>query len=347
MQKIIDLRSDTVTRPTEAMRHAMSQAEVGDDVYGEDPTVRELEEFAAHILGKESALFVTSGTQGNLVALATHARVGDEVVAEAESHIFYYESAGVSAVAGAQIRQIKGEQGILQPEQVEKSVREQPNDHHPRTAVISLENTHNRAGGTVYPLETLKAIADVAKRHEVKVHMDGARLFNAAVNLNVKPNEITQYVDSVQICLSKGLCAPVGSIVAGDEAFIREVRRWRKRLGGGMRQVGVIAAPGLIALRDMVSRLADDHKNARYLAEHLSSIPGVRVDLDTVQTNIVICDIGGLQVEVPQFLAQLKEHGVLATSFGGTLVRFVTHHDVTDTDIQTAIQAILRVTTQK
>jgi threonine aldolase len=338
----IDLRSDTVTKPTQEMRQAMANAEVGDDVYGEDPTVRELEETTAELLGKEAALFVTSGTQGNQVAIATHAGRGEEVIAESDSHIFMYEAAAVAAIAGAQIRQISGTRGVLNPDDIQAAIREK-NVHHPRTALISLENTHNRAGGTVAPLDNLSRIHDVAQSARVPVHMDGARLFNAAVALGVKPSEITQHVDTVQVCLSKGLCAPIGSVIAGSRAFIDEALQWRKRLGGGLRQVGVIAAPGLIALRTMVHRLADDHANARHLAEGIAAIPGIAVDLATVQTNIVIVDISGTGYAINDFLAAIKDEGVLATSFGPTLVRFVTHHDVSRVDIDAAISKIAHV----
>lgn len=339
----IDLRSDTVTKPTKAMRQAMANAEVGDDVYGEDPTVRRLEERTAEVLGKEAALFVTSGTQGNQVAIATHVHTGDEVIAEAESHIFFYEAAAVAALAGAQIRQLPGERGVLSADQVAAAIREQPNVHHPLTSLISLENTHNRAGGTVWPLSSLAAVRDVAQAHGVPVHMDGARMFNAAVALGVSLVDIAQYVDTVQVCLSKGLCAPVGSVVAGSKDFIDRARVWRKRLGGGMRQAGVIAAPGLIALNDMVDRLADDHAHAKRLAEAVANMPGIHVNLETVQTNIVIADIRETGTPVNDFLKHLQDQGVLATSFGPTLVRFVTHHDVSGQEIDQAIDVIRAV----
>jgi threonine aldolase len=339
MSDFIDLRSDTVTKPTEAMRKAMAEAEVGDDVYGEDPTVRKLEELAAELLGKEAGLFVTSGTQGNQVAIATHAQKGDEVIAETEAHIFYYEAAAVAAIAGAQIRQILGHRGIMHPEDVRKAIRE-PNVHHPRTALISIENTHNRSGGTVIPVENLAAIRAIAMDYGVPIHMDGARLFNAAVAAGRPARDFADQVDTVQICLSKGLCAPVGSVLVGSKDFIERARQWRKRLGGGMRQAGVIAAPGIIALTEMVERLAVDHENARHLGEKIANIPGVKVDLATVQTNIVVADIADSGMDVPTFLTRLREGGVLATSFGSTLVRFVTHHDVTREQIDRAISVV-------
>lgn len=322
------------------MRQAMANAEVGDDVYGEDPTVRRLEELTAELLGKEAALFATSGTQGNQVAIATHVHSGDEVIAEAESHIFYYEAAAVSAIAGAQTRQIPGTRGVISAEQVRAAIREQPNPHHPLTALISLENTHNRAGGTVWPLASLAAVQAVARAAGVPVHMDGARLFNAAVALGETPKTVASYVDTVQVCLSKGLCAPVGSVIAGSQAFIDQARVWRKRLGGGMRQAGVIAAPGILALTTMVDRLAEDHANAKWLAEQLDETPGITIDLATVQTNIVIADVSKAGFRASEFVALLTEMGVLASAFGPTRVRFVTHHDVSRADIEAAASAV-------
>ncbi|MCL6452500.1 MAG: low-specificity L-threonine aldolase [Alicyclobacillus sp.] len=340
MTKRIDLRSDTVTQPTQAMREAMAHAEVGDDVYGEDPTVRRLEERTAEVLGKEAALFVTSGTQGNQVAIAAHVHGGDEVIAEAESHIFYYEAAAVAAIAGAQIRQVPGVRGVLSGADVRAAIREEPNPHHPHTALISLENTHNRAGGTVWPLHALAEVQAVGRAAGVPVHMDGARLFNAAVALGVAPRDIAQYVDTVQVCLSKGLCAPVGSVLAGSRAFIERARVWRKRLGGGMRQAGVIAAPGLVALETMVDRLAEDHANARWFAEAVAELPGMDVDLETVQTNIVIVDVAGTGLTANAFVNRLGEAGVLCSAFGPTRVRFVTHHDVDRADVEAAFAAV-------
>lgn len=343
MSNRIDLRSDTLTKPTDEMRKAMAEAEVGDDVYGEDPTVRRLEELSAEILGKEAALFVTSGTQGNQVAIATHVHTGDEVIAEAESHIFYYEAAAVSALAGAQVRQIPGQRGVITAAQVEKAIREQPNVHHPESALISLENTHNRGGGTVWPMEELARVHELAQKRGIPVHMDGARLFNAAVASGVSAREISNHVETVQVCLSKGLCAPVGSVLAGPRDFIERARTWRKRLGGGMRQAGVIAAPGILALTTMVDRLAEDHANARYLAQRLAEMPGISINLGGVETNIVIADIAGTEIEMGTFLARLQSAGVLATSFGETLVRFVTHRDVTRADIEQAVDVIAGV----
>ena len=342
MPDIIDLRSDTVTKPTPEMRQAMADAVVGDDVYGEDPTVRALEEYAAHLLGKEAGLFVTSGTMGNQVAIATYAHAGDEVICEAEAHIFYYEGGAISAIAGAQVRQVPGHRGVLDPRDVAHAIRER-NIHYPRTKLVSIENTHNRAGGTVYPLADLHALHEVTQAHGVPLHIDGARLFNAAVAAGVPARAFADEVESVQICLSKGLCAPVGSVLVGSRAFIEEARFWRKRMGGGMRQAGVIAAPGLIALREMVDRSADDHENARYLAESLVEMPGITVDLETVQTNMVIADIAGTGLTVDEFLERWHAAGVLSGSVSSTAVRFVTHHDVPREQVEAAVDRIAAV----
>lgn len=342
MPNIIDLRSDTVTKPTDAMRQAMASAEVGDDVYGEDPTIRRLEQLAAEMTGKEAALFVTSGTQGNLVAIAAQVKTGEEVIAEAESHIFYYEAAGVATVAGAQIRQIAGDRGVLQPQAIGRAVRQ--NDiHQPRTALISIENTHNRAGGTVTPVNVLREIQTVARAAGAKVHMDGARLFNAAIATGTSTKDIAAAVDTVQFCLSKGLGAPVGSIVAGSQSFIDDARRWRKRLGGGMRQAGILAAAGILALTQMVDRLAEDHMNAQVLALCLANTPGISVDLATVQTNIIIADVAGTGIPVDAFVLRLREEGVLASAFGEAAVRFVTHKDVAKDDVVRAADIVARV----
>jgi threonine aldolase len=338
----IDLRSDTVTKPTEAMRQAMANAEVGDDVYGEDPTVNRLEELAADLLGKEAALFVTSGTQGNQVAILTHSRSGEEIILEAESHIFYYEAAAASAFAGVQTRTLAGVRGAMDPKAVEQAVRG-VNIHLPRTALICLENTHNRAGGSILPLDHMQAIHEVAQQKQVPIHLDGARLFNAAVGLNADLREFTQYVDTVQVCLSKGLGAPAGSILAGPKSFIDTARQWRKRLGGGMRQAGVLAAPGILALTEMIDRLAEDHVNAKRLAMALAEIRGLAIDPNSVDTNIVIVDVSGTGKSSYEILDLLKQEGILAVDFGDTLVRFVTHNDVSSTDIEEAIVRIHRV----
>jgi len=337
--RTVDLRSDTVTLPTEEMLEAIKAAKLGDDVYGEDPTVNELEELAAEKVGKEDALLVTSGTQGNLVSLLSQAERGDEVILEAESHIYYYEVGGLSAVAGLVPRPIRGRMGVLDPADVEAAVR--PRDiHQPRTALLCIENTHNRAGGIAVSPGEIASLEGVARRHGLAVHLDGARIFNAAVALRADVKEFTRHVDSVMFCVSKGLSAPAGSLVAGDGAFIERARRFRKMLGGGMRQAGVIAAPAIIALERMVDRLEEDHRNARLLAEGLSRLEGIAIDLRTVQTNIVIFDVGGLGLTSAGFIEALGARGVKAADFGGSSVRMVTHRGISREDVEYALSAV-------
>jgi threonine aldolase len=341
---MIDLRSDTVTKPTEEMRKAMYAAEVGDDVYKEDPTVRELEETAAEILGKEAALFVTSGTQGNQIAVLTHCRPGQELLLEEESHIFYYESGAVAALAGVQTRTIPGTRGAMDPKDVFNAIRTE-DIHYPETGLICLENTHNRAGGAVIPVANMDEIYNIAKANKIPVHLDGARLFNAAAAAGVDVKEFAKSTDTVQICLSKGLGAPIGSIIAGSSDFINVARKWRKRLGGGMRQAGVIAAPGLIALTKMKDRLGEDQWNARILAEAIEAIPGMKLARQP-ETNIVVADVADLNITSDVFVDRLRAEGVIAGTFGPTYVRFVTHYDVNEDQIQQAIDAISRATNQ-
>ena len=330
---MIDLRSDTVTKPTEEMRRAAYEAEVGDDVYGEDPTVLKLEKEAASILGKEEALFVTSGTQGNQIAVLTHTRPGNEILLETNSHIFYYESGAVAALAGVQTRTIAGINGEMNPEEIEAAIRTE-DQHFPETGLICMENTHNRAGGAIVSTENMKAIHTIARKHSIPVHVDGARLFNAVASSGKDVREFTDHCDTVQICLSKGLGAPVGSIIAGDHDFIRHARKWRKRLGGGLRQTGIIAAPGLVALTKMRDRLSEDHDKARILKETLQSCNGIEV-INEVDTNIVVADVSGKGMTSEQFVEELKTKGILAVTFGPTLVRFTTHFDVSMDDIET------------
>jgi threonine aldolase len=341
---MIDLRSDTVTKPTKEMREAAFNAKVGDDVYGEDPTVKELEQAAAVLLGKEDALYVTSGTQGNQMAVLTHCSPGNEVILEAESHIFYYESGAISAFAGVQPRTIKGTRGAMDPEEVKAAIRED-DQHFPETGLICLENTHNRAGGAIVPSSNMKGIYSIAQQHGIPVHVDGARLFNAAAAENVPLTEFTQYCDTVQVCLSKGLGAPVGSVIAGSQEFIKKARKWRKRLGGGMRQAGIIAAPALYALNNMRERMTVDHENAKVLAEGLSSMEKLKI-INQVDTNIVVADISGLGVNSTQFTEQLKAEGVLAVTFGPSLVRFTTHYDVNREDMDRTISIVSKMAQQ-
>jgi len=341
-RKKIDLRSDTVTLPTDEMREAMNNAEVGDDVYQEDPTINRLEELAAKKLGKEAALFVPSGTMGNLIAVLTHCQRGDEVILEMDSHIYYYEVGGMSAVAGVIPRLIAGDKGILDPQDIKRALREE-NLHYPKTTLICVENTHNRAGGTIIPPEIIEEICQLGHERNIQVHLDGARIFNAAVALNIEPALLTKNVDSVMFCLSKGLSAPVGSILAGSKEFIQRARKNRKMLGGGMRQAGILAAAGIIALEKMVDRLKEDHKNARILGEGLADIGGIKVDLETIQTNMACFDLQESSMDTFQFLPKLAEYNILGSPRPPTKVRLVTHYGIIEDDIYATIKAIKEI----
>lgn len=321
------------------MRAAMAEADVGDDQYGEDPTVLELEELAAQMLGKEAALFVPSGTMGNLAALLTHCGRGDEIIMGDESHIFWFESGGAAALGGMPFNLIPNQpDGSLPLDHVERAIRPQPRLGYPRTGVIAIENTQNRCGGTVLDLDYLAELKDLAERHEVPVHMDGARIFNAAIASDTPAETIASYADSVQFCLSKGLAAPVGSMIAGSREFIDGAKASRKVLGGAMRQAGVIAAAGLVALREMVDRLAEDHRRARQLAEGLAQIDGISIDLDSVQTNIVIFDTLPKMAHA-DFVAAMRERGILISNYSPRGVRMVTHYHVEDDWISAALNA--------
>lgn len=339
MNKVIDLRSDTVTKPTPEMREAMARAEVGDDVYGEDPTVNRLEALGAEMTGKEAAVFVPTGTMGNQVSIMAWTQRGDEIIVESNAHIFMFEAGGPAVLSGVQIRTVPGFRGAMDPEDVEAAIR--PQDLHcPRTSLICLENTHNRSGGCVIPLDNMKAIYELAKQHGINVHLDGARVFNAATALDVDVKQITRYADSVQFCLSKGLCAPVGSLVAGPKEFVDRARKARKILGGGMRQAGVLAAAGIVALEKMTKRLGEDHEKARKLAQGLAAIPGLEIDMDTVQTNMVMVGTKGAGIDAAEFAALMKRHGVLFNWSTRYKVRMVTHNDVGFDDIDEAIRRV-------
>lgn len=346
MKKWIDLRSDTVTRPTPAMRKAMAEAEVGDDVFGEDPTVNVLQERVAKLLGKEAALFVPSGTMANQLAIKAHTQPGDEVIIEASSHPYNFEGGGPAVLSGVQFYCLKGVRGILDASQIEEAIR--PDDHHfPVTRLVCIENTHNRGGGTIYPIEKAAEISRLAKSKGLLVHLDGARLWNASVAAGIPPKEYGQWADSVSVCLSKGLGAPIGSLVAGSKTFIDRVHRFRKMFGGGMRQVGIIAAAGLYALDHHIERLQADHRNAKRLAAGLKEIRGVSIHPDHVETNIVIFDIALTGMTAPQLSGAMKEKGVLIHAFGKTQVRLVTHLDVAEEDIEKAIKAFEKVLGEK
>jgi len=343
---MIDLRSDTVTRPTPAMREAMARAEVGDDVYGEDPTVNRLQEIAAARMGKEAALFVPSGTMGNLVAILAHCQRGDEVMLGDKSHTFLYEVGGISALGGIHSRQIPNQpDGSLHLQDLEAGLRG-PDVHFPPSRLICLENTHNRCGGTYQTPEYTRQVAEFAHAHGVAVHLDGARLFNAAIAQGVDVKEFTQHVDSVTFCLSKGLAAPVGSVMCGTREFIRKAHRVRKMLGGGMRQAGVLAAAGIVALETMVDRLAEDHTRARRLAEGLASLPGVTLDYGLPATNMVFLSLSDdVPLSAKQMAERIKACGVLVGVIGQRQFRLVTHYEVDDSGVEQAIEAFRSVLT--
>ncbi|MBV8713872.1 MAG: low-specificity L-threonine aldolase [Chloroflexi bacterium] len=335
----LDFRSDTITQPTAEMREAMRTAEVGDDVFGEDPSINALETRAAEIFGKEAAVFVASGTQGNLLAQLSLTRPGEELIAEASSHIANSEVGGAARLGGLTLRPVVGERGKISPEQVVRTVRPE-NVHFARTTLLSIENTHNSAGGTIYSLDEIDALAEVAQRYGLKFHIDGARIFNAAVGLGVEPGRLAQNADTLTFCLSKGLSAPVGSVLVGSEEVIHEARRYRKMVGGGMRQAGILAAAGLVALDLGVARLADDHRRARRLAEGLAQHPGIAIDLTTVQSNIVRFDIAGLKLTANDFADGLRQHAVRISGGPGTGVRMVTHRHIDDASIEQALDAV-------
>lgn len=339
METFIDLRSDTVTQPTPEMLQAIISAQVGDDCSREDPTVNRLEAMAASRLGKEAGLLVPSGTMGNLVSVLAHTHRGDEVIMESECHIYYYEVGSISAVAGVIPRLVKGNHGVLDPDDLKKAIRGE-DIHYPTPTLIAVENTHNRGGGTVTSVEQSRAICDVAKDRGLSTHLDGARIFNAAVALGVDARELAQPFDSVMFCLSKGLSAPVGSVVVGSREFIERARRYRKMLGGGMRQAGIIAAAGIVALETMVDRLEEDHINARYLGEGLAEISGIQVELETVQTNMVYFDVGELGFDSVSFLKELEMRKVRASLRPPTGVRMVTHRHISRENISYVLEVV-------
>jgi len=345
MHDIVDLRSDTLSLPTPEMREAMARAEVGDDVWGEDPTVKRLEALAAERLGKAAGLFVTSGTQGNLVCVLTHTRPGHEIVLDFDSHVFNNEVAGAPVIGQVQMRPTKTERGFLTPDQVREALRP-ANIHVPPTGLVCIENTHNRHGGTCCTPEEIAAVAAVAHEAGVPVHLDGARLFNAAVALKRPAADFARHVDSVTFCVSKGLAAPVGSIICGAPEFIERARRWRKLLGGGMRQAGILAAAGIVALERMVDRLADDHVNARRLAEGLASQPGLRVDLASVQTNIVIVRVERGAAATAELVKGCAAHKVKVHAMGPAAIRCVTHKDIDADDISRTLEAFRELTSR-
>ncbi|MBD8046823.1 low-specificity L-threonine aldolase [Clostridium faecium] len=343
--KFIDLRSDTVTDPTDNMRKAMFEAVVGDDVYEDDPTVKELEQYAANLVNKEDALFVPSGTFGNQLAIFTHCNRGEEVILGDTCHIVAHEVGAASVIAGVQLRTIDNPKGILNVHEVEKRIRKDNDIHIPDTSLICVENAHST--GVVVPLDNMRDIYNLAKKYNLKVHLDGARLFNAAAYLNVAPSEITKYTDSVMFCLSKGLCAPVGSILAGSKEFIHQARKKRKLLGGGLRQSGFLAAAGLVALKEMIEPLKIDHENALLLADELEKIPGIVVNKNDIHINMVFFNLKDTGVDGDYIVDKLYEKGIKINGEEDGLMRFVTHHWITKEDIYYVCDILKDIVTPK
>jgi threonine aldolase len=335
----VDLRSDTVTRPTPEMRRAMFEAEVGDDVYGEDPTINKLERRAAEIFAREAAIFVPTGSMGNQIAIKIHTRPGQEIICEERGHIFNYEMATLASFSGCLVRPIYAEGGVLRWEQIKKKIAAKTY-YLAQTGLVSLENTHNMAGGTVYPTDIAEEICDEVHAAGIPVHLDGARVFNAATALGKPVAEITKKFDSVMFCLSKGLGAPVGSLLVGSRDFIDQARKYRKALGGGMRQAGILAAAGLIALEKMPARLPEDHANAKFLASELAKLAGVTINIASVQSNIVVVDVSGTGMSGIEFIRRVAEHGLLIGSGFGDMVRFVTHMDVDRAACERAVAVV-------
>ena len=342
LQATVDLRSDTVTKPTPEMRRAMAEAEVGDDVYGEDPTINRLEQRAAEIFGREAALFVPSGTMGNCIAIRVHTRHGQEIICEERAHIYNYEMATLAQFSGCVARLVAAPDGILTWAEVKKRIA--PRIYYrAQTGLVSLENTNNMAGGSVYPLEIANEICDGAHDAGLPVHLDGARIFNASVALNKPVAEITRKFDSVMFCLSKALGAPVGSLLVASRKFIDDARAFRKALGGGMRQAGVLAAAGLIALEKMPARLHEDHANAKFLARGLAEIPGIAIDPAKVVTNILVFEISGAGMNSADFTRRLGERNILANGISPTAMRMVTHMDVDRGGCERALEVVREI----
>ena len=339
-RKVLDFRSDTLTQPTDAMRKAMAQAEVGDDVYGEDPTVNRLQERAAKLLGTEAALFVPTGTMGNQLAVWVHSGRRGQMVCEENCHIALYEGGGAALLSNVLLRTVRSDDGTFAPQDIDRFFG--PDDpHFAPTRLVAIENTHNYSGGLLWTREQTKAIADFTHRKGARLHLDGARLFNAAIAQKTTAARLAEGADSVMVCVSKGLSAPVGSILAGSAAFVHEAHAARKVLGGGMRQAGHLAAAGLLALDTMVERLADDHANAKALAKGLAGIDGLAVDLDRVQTNMVLADVSGTGMPSAAFIERMKKTGVLCLGRdAGPMVRFVTHRHIARADVKDAVERV-------
>lgn len=339
---MIDLRSDTVTKPSAGMRQAMVEAEVGDDVFGEDPSINRLQELAADLLGKEAALYVPSGTMANQICIKAHTQPGDEIIMEQTNHPFRSESGGVAALSGVQVNLIPGNRGVITAEQIAPQIRTGDDPHNAPTRLVSLENTHNRGGGSIYPLDVIRDIRELTQKHDLPLHLDGARLLNASVAMGVPATEITQYFDTCTLCLSKGLGAPVGSIIAANAEFIKRANRFRKMFGGAMRQAGIIAAAGTYALERNVERLAEDHQHAKLLAERICHLKGLHLDPDEVETNILFLELdpSEARMDAKALMHGMRERGVVANAANPTTMRLVTHLDVSREQIETTAEVI-------
>lgn len=335
MQRIVDLRSDTVTRPTDAMYEAMGNAPLGDDVYGDDPTVTKLEGLAAEMLGKEAAVFVPSGTMGNQIAVATQTKPGDAILVEEEAHILYYEAGGPAMHSGVVSWTLPSKMGAIDPAVIEAHILER-SEHSPGTTLLCIENTHNRKGGTIVPLAMMATYREIVDKHHMRFHLDGARVFNAAVALGVPVREIAKYADTVNFCLSKGLRAPVGSLLCAPKETIKEGRFWRKRFGGGMRQAGLLAACGIVSLTQYVDRLADDHRRAKCIATELNDLPGLKIDMDSVQTNMVFITT---EKAAKWWVDELHKRDIWSAAYGPNRIRLVFHADVDDEGLKKALEA--------
>ncbi len=343
----IDLRSDTVTRPTAGMLQVMARAEVGDDTLGDDPTVRHLEEMMADLLGHEAALYVPSGTMGNQICLRVHTRSGDEVITESQSHIFNMEAGAAAGLSGIQILPARAIHGLLTIEHIRSAIRDKHNVHYATTALVCLENTHNWAGGVVYPVAQVAQIREYVETQGLPLHLDGARLFNAAVAAGVPARAYGELFNSASVCLSKGLGAPMGSVIVGSQDFVNRARRYRKMFGGGLRQLGYMAACGLYALKHHIERLAEDHAHARQLALGLAELPGLALDLTSLQTNIVIFDVSNTGMTSQELADLLRREGILVSTFGLDRVRMVTHLHISAADVKTTLKQVQQVLSQK
>jgi threonine aldolase len=339
--KYIDLRSDTVTKPSPAMRQAMMEAEVGDDVYGEDITVNKLQDMIASMFGKEAAMFVPSGVMGNQVCIRTHTNHGDEIIADEDAHIFVYENVAAAALSGVNIKTVPNTNGVITSDQIKKAIR--PFAYYlPKTKLICLENTHGRSGGTIFPIAEIKKISEVARENNIMMHLDGARIWNASVSSGASFKEYAKYFDSISVCLSKGLGAPIGSVILGSKDFIERTRVFRKMFGGGMRQVGIIAAAGLYAVENNIKRLEEDHKNAKILGAVISKLKTFKIDMKFVQTNMVIAEIVSKHTQ-DEVLNKLRSNGLLLTPERHNCIRAVTHLDVSFEDVNTACEIFQKI----